>query len=626
MGSSDEPREACSASPGPRENAQPTAPAPPIAGRRAGFSLLVWGAWLAATLILWGWLAWGGTGWVSSSPQAGWSYDDRQALLDNPLVTGERPARQAWTEDYWHHRQPAGLYRPLVTLSFRWQRAGSQDGPGSLDPGWLHAGNVLLHLWVVGLAAWIWGQGQGADRKGRRSLAYVPVIALGLLAWHPVQVEGVAWISGRSVSLAAALGLSAWALWKKGPRWLRPLAAWLGSGLPMLAKEEGLAFAAAFWVLAGGLDERRSRWRARACVLGGASSVLLLRWFALGPPWELLKETPWSDWPLDARLWEGLKALGLAGMALVLPTRVPLAGSPGQLPSEPAWVLVMLLVVGLVFASRTRLGNRPNLTGEARSSQAERKAGLVGLIAALLPWLQWLPIPELFGLRMLYLPLLFFVPVACAWARRRPSKHDGARDGARSIGPLAAALCLYVFCAWGVSALAPAYGSSLAYWSHRAEREEHSALVWNGLGNEQLAAEDLVGAQRSFEQATDRNPNYSRAWVGLALVAEAQGRFEPAREHLQQALRANPNNPVAHANMGRLLRKHHPQQALHHWMRATEIQPGRMVFWRGRAGAHERLQQWEAAASAIESALQRSPKDPDLLRRAQRLRERLQAP
>ena len=51
-------------------------------------------------------------------------YDDKFAILDNPIVTGSGPAVDAWTVDFWgHHRVDSPLshksFRPLITLWLR---------------------------------------------------------------------------------------------------------------------------------------------------------------------------------------------------------------------------------------------------------------------------------------------------------------------------------------------------------------------------------------------------------------------------------------------------------------------------------------------------------------------------
>ncbi len=559
-----------------------------------------WPGWVPLALVLGVWLI-----WLPPSWNAGWSFDDRQALVDNPIVTGQRPALDAFQEDFWHHQGASGLYRPLVTLSFRWQREMEQgSSQASLDAPLLHRTNVLLHWILVGLAVrlWCWPQGIGHRASPSR---WAWGVAL-LFAWHPVQSEAVLWVSGRSISLAAAFGLSAWALWRQASARWHPCIALAGTVLPLLAKEEGLAFSAVFWVLAGASRAARS---SRFAVLVGLGMVLGLRAWALGN-WGFGEATGGATAPPQERLLDGARAWGIAMAAMVIPTRVPLSVPPGSShPDSFLWPLLGWMGLGalLVLAARTFARTQ---TGDRKDPlQAQVRAGWAGLAVAILPWTQCLPTPETFGLRMLYLPLLFGIPIA-AGSRLRWHKAWAA-----------IALLLLGWSVVQVRQIAPAFQSPLGFWTYRAQREPHRALVWNGLGNEQFARGQLGAARDSFSQALECEPSYSRPWVGLALIAEREGDLSSARGALRSALQRQPKNAVAHANLARLLASQSPEDCLHHWKQAVLGQPGRALFWRGLAGAQWRMGARTAAREAVRRALELAPGDPELLRRAERYKQ-----
>jgi len=161
---------------------------PPAAGSWVGLGALV-----ALTLLLWG---------VVALPQdAGPAYDDREAVVGNPVVEGALPARAAFARDYWHHLEDAGHYRPLATLLLRVDRAASGGPPAA--PNWVRfrRTNVALHGLVVALL------GAALIRFGARRGLPVPWVGLAVLALHPACADVVAWISGRT-SLVSALGAS----------------------------------------------------------------------------------------------------------------------------------------------------------------------------------------------------------------------------------------------------------------------------------------------------------------------------------------------------------------------------------------------------------------------------------
>lgn len=116
--------------------------------------------------------------------------DDEMIVERNPAAHSVAAALAAFDQPYWPPEHGIGLYRPLVILSFAvdWQVSGGR-------PAWLHAVNVAWHaaataLLVPVLAAYV---GPGAALAGGV-----------LFAVHPVHVEAVANLVGRSEMMAAA--------------------------------------------------------------------------------------------------------------------------------------------------------------------------------------------------------------------------------------------------------------------------------------------------------------------------------------------------------------------------------------------------------------------------------------
>ena len=126
------------------------------------------------------------------------SYDDKEAIVSNPVVTGALPAREAFDRDYWHHLEDAGHYRPLATLLLR----HDHERAGGAVPATFRWTNVLLHALIVGLLAAAW------RRLSIRHGLPFPWFGLAVLAVHPACADVVAWISGRT-SLVSGLGAAA---------------------------------------------------------------------------------------------------------------------------------------------------------------------------------------------------------------------------------------------------------------------------------------------------------------------------------------------------------------------------------------------------------------------------------
>src|SRR5262249_58745524 len=93
--------------------------------------------------------------------------------------------------------QPRNLYRPLTSMSF------FVDGTLSgMRPAWFHGVNTVLHALATLLVTLLALELSG----GRRSVGWV---AGSLFAVHPIHVEAVAGIVGRSEILAALGALGA---------------------------------------------------------------------------------------------------------------------------------------------------------------------------------------------------------------------------------------------------------------------------------------------------------------------------------------------------------------------------------------------------------------------------------
>ncbi|MCZ6596867.1 MAG: hypothetical protein O7B99_04440, partial [Planctomycetota bacterium] len=130
--------------------------------------------------------------WAGSLFRSGFSYDDREAIFDNPVVNGSAALTEAFRRDYWHHLGDAGHYRPLATVTLRLDHA--LHGESAVG---YHLTNVALHAAVVALGAFCLlrlGGGRAA-----------PLLGLAVFAMHPALADSVAWISGRT-SMVSALG------------------------------------------------------------------------------------------------------------------------------------------------------------------------------------------------------------------------------------------------------------------------------------------------------------------------------------------------------------------------------------------------------------------------------------
>lgn len=512
--------------------------------------------------------------------QAGWALDDQETIGENPLVAGERSALDAFGQDYWHHRGDAGLYRPLVTLSLRFNRAWLGSGPRGF-----HGVNLALHLGVV-----LWA---GAVLLLMRPRSRLPWFGWALFALHPVQSEAVIWIAGRSSSLCALAGLIPLAMFLAGQKSGRAVGAlngawaFVGVLLPLLVKEDGLAFAALWWFLPGAA--RASR---RVCVLLALITIAGLRFWALDGIGLDPSHGALGSLSLVERIPIGLGVLGKGAACLFWP---PLALQE----VDGTGMFWQALGAMLLFGFLVQLG-------KSFSLKPERFAWTAALCLSLVPWLQWFPSPELFGPRYLYLPLLFAIPLLPQLPNRWTASTRWYTVQLIVLTGLLIPL---------VRKQSAGFQSPTAYWLQRTEHRPQDARSWSGLAHAMLKdspeTPESNGAIRGhLEEAISLDPNYSRPHVGLATLARRMDRPGLERGHLQRAISLAPGNAIAWANMGALqLRQKNYTEAAESYGQATQLQPGRAALWRGLARSHEGLGNKPLAREAIEEAHRLAPSD-----------------
>jgi tetratricopeptide (TPR) repeat protein len=131
----------------------------------------------------------------------GYAIDDERIVWKNPIVHGFGNLHELLLGPYW--QKTADVYRPVTLVSFAldWTVFGASPAPA-------HAVNVLLHaVAVVGVAALVLRLGGGIG----------PAAAAGaVFAVHPVHVEAVANLVGRSELLAALFVLAACHVYLRG--------------------------------------------------------------------------------------------------------------------------------------------------------------------------------------------------------------------------------------------------------------------------------------------------------------------------------------------------------------------------------------------------------------------------
>lgn len=128
-------------------------------------------------------------------------------------------------------------FRPVIELTFF-----VDSKLWSMEPSVMHLENILLHIVNTLLVFYI---SRKTALRYPESNPFIPLLAALLFALHPLNVEAVSWIAGRTDPLAATFILSACFLWL---HWLENLTWQYAAGtavlfvLGVLTKETALAF------------------------------------------------------------------------------------------------------------------------------------------------------------------------------------------------------------------------------------------------------------------------------------------------------------------------------------------------------------------------------------------------
>lgn len=528
---------------------------------------------------------------LACASRGGWVMDDREMILESPLVRGELPWWRAFDRDYMHHLGDAGQWRPLASLSLRLDHALW----GAWAAGY-HLTNALLHLAVVALI--------GALARVRAG-TFLPLgTALACFAWHPALCDAYVWISGRT-SMLAVLPPLAGSLWlarraERGvARGREGVVAGLALTLGMLGKEDAVVFAPLLVLAARG--EHRGTTRS---VLAGISlallAVLVARALALGEVFPRATTPALGEKNLLARLGYG----GLAaweGVKLTLwPLDFPPRYSPALLAERARGIgpqLAALLGGSTLFVA-LGVGARSLARGPRPLERPAVWLGMAGV--AFLPYTQLLPLGEVFAPRFLYLPLLLAVP---ALARVLAAFEPRAAGRALLVGlPLLLGLA-----SWKRAGI---FSTRAAYQEAQLVHAPRDAASWNNLGIAHEEEGDLTRAREAFQRASVLDPHYSRAWSNLGRLALDRGDLAEARAAWERALRVGPRNAVARVNLGSLeLRSGHFERAEELYLGATELAPGLDAAWRGLAQARHRAGRDGPARDALEEALRLDPAD-----------------
>jgi tetratricopeptide (TPR) repeat protein len=487
----------------------------------------------------------------------GWALDDGPLIRDNPLLRNLANLPRFFTSDYWEPRLRAGLYRPLVTMSYALNHA-----LGGLDPRGYHALDVALHAGNSALALLL-------VRRWTGSLWLAAATAF-LFAAHAVHAEPLANVaSGRPELLAACFFLlSLWTAGRPGEGRAAP-ASVLCFGLALLCKESAITLIGVLLLLDAVYGDDASPtwaraatvWRRRAGVYAPyglvAVAYLGLRWLVL-PGAEVLPAQRDLDNPLLLLPWgwrvvNALQvALRYAGL-LLLPLRLSYDYSYAQIPlirsfAEPGLYLVLAAWGAGAWAW---------LASARRSREVFFAVGFA-LITFSVASNLLVPIGTIMAERLLYLPSLGFCLAASAGLAalaRRLAPHPGRRKA------VFAGLAALLVAAHSGRALDRSldWRTENGLYLHDLGVSPGSAKVQSNAGAAYAEQGQHEEALRCYERAIEIAPDFAAPRRGRVLALLALGRYGEAQAAYPETLRFGPPVPAVEEAIQQGLRRRHPQ-------------------------------------------------------------------
>jgi tetratricopeptide (TPR) repeat protein len=462
----------------------------------------------------------------------GFVWDDRMLIADNPLLVGPDAVRAAFGDFWAAGTAGSGYWRPLVTLSYVAERAA-----WGLDPMPYHVTNVALHAAVVGLLT-RWVQ---AEKLGAAALAGVAWFAV-----HPAFAENVAWISGRTDTMAMMFSLVAiLAGTEARPTTASRAASAVALALALLSKE--VAVAVPFVIVARDALAGRpigEAIRDRVGDLGVIASYAVVRTVLVGIPIGTD-----DDLAGASKLVAVPHVLGL----LVLPWlgRVEYgAGLPVD-PLVPAAVAGAALAVGLAAVAKDDRAVALLVVAGALfflpNAVVVLGRGVVGERLSYVAGAFWLPALALAFARMpkgaawaVLAVLLATTLQKSAWYRSDLTLFEKA---AAAPHPSPRTRLNYGIALHDQGRLVEAHAELRE--ASRASIDQAPYML--GLLYDEIGCQDL--AEREYREALRVNPGYGAAAGNLAGLLLMQGRSGDARQVIEATL-AVKEDPTLRRNLG----------------------------------------------------------------------------
>jgi hypothetical protein len=461
----------------------------------------------------------------------GFVQDDRVIVANNPAVHSLTLAVRGFTQPYWPPPNEGGLYRPVTILSFAvdWALGGGR--------AWLfHLTNAFLHGLAVVLVALVlapWLPPAGA------------VAAALVFALHPVHVEAVAGIVGRS-ELLATVGILGGILAARRGRWVATVAC---AALAMFSKEYGVVAGPLIlvddWLRPAGTRRPAST---LYVALVAVTLGFLAAWFRIGGTATSDVAAPFYGGGTAQRLAIAFPAIARAARLLVWPVNLSADYGPQVIPIQGG--VSLEAVVGAVVA----VGVVALAIGTRRRWPAITAAAIAAVVCYLPTSNLLFPSGVVLTERSLYVPVLL-VAVLVGYVAVAARTRWGAPRANAGLAVVAAALTA------GLLVRLPSWRDNRTFLltllaDHPEAYHAHAsaAAVLAGLGDTASARREYAVAESLFagdSHVAGAQALYLAGLGDTAAAERAAGRARALRPHERDALRAQFLVALARHDSGR---------------------------------------------------------------------------
>jgi tetratricopeptide (TPR) repeat protein len=506
---------------------------------------------------------------------AAFVYDDVAQIQNNPVLSSWRSAAEYARSAVPFNAEFRGFggsfYRPLFWFSlFLDRRLWGLNATG------FHFTNLALH-WLNGLLAFL------LLKQLRVSVllsAAVSIIWLGL----PINSEVVAWISGRSISLAVLFLLTAllsaeWYL--RSSKSVALLGYAIACFASLLSHEVGILTLPMTCLLLYAANSVRRR----GLVLSGLGLVVDALYL-------------WLRHIAGGHLSSGVPVIVGSGTSfwkyvvwMLLPLRMSIERST-DVPINNAPMITVAALIGVVtlLIAILRLQNK----------MPEVAAGLAWSCIALVPFCGIVPIYQGMAERYTYLAALGLVLAIVGLL-------SYLRYWTRSL--VLYALILWAF--WGVRRLNARvldWRDEISLYAKSLEATPKSSVLLYNLGVAFAEAGDTSKAADYHQRAIALRPDYTSAIINLGNLFQRQGDYSQSAALYKRAISLDPRDPDAWVNLGNLyLQLALTEQAKNAYEKAIALRPNDVEAIIDLGAVLQRSGDFSAAEQAYRRAIAVDP-------------------